>query len=218
MARRKIIVIGAGGLAREIAWLIRDIDGIELAGHVVSDLSQRSRSGRDETILGDFDWLRAHRHEYSALTLGIGAPDARLRLAAELADFDEEWWPPVVSPAARLDRKSCRVAHGTILCAGSIATVEVTLAAFSLVNLNCTIGHGATIGEGSALNPGVNVSGGVGIGRGVMIGTGAQVLEYLTIGDGATIGAGAVITKNVGAGETIVSPPAFRLKTEWKES
>ncbi len=46
--------------------------------------------------------------------------------------------------------------------------------------------------------------------RGASIGSGATVLGGVTIGREATIGAGAVVTKDVGAGETVVGNPAMR--------
>jgi acetyltransferase-like isoleucine patch superfamily enzyme len=87
-------------------------------------------------------------------------------------------------------------------------TVNVALDAHAMVHYGCTVGHEARIGRGSVLNPGANVSGGVEIGKAVMVGTGAQILQYLRIADGSTIGAGAVVTRDVGAGETVVGIPA----------
>jgi maltose O-acetyltransferase len=46
------------------------------------------------------------------------------------------------------------------------------------------------------------------IGRDVWIGGGAIILPGVTIGDGAVIGAGSVVTRDVGAGETITGNPA----------
>lgn len=44
--------------------------------------------------------------------------------------------------------------------------------------------------------------------RGASIGSGATILCGVTIGEGAMIGAGAVVTRDVGAGETVVGVPA----------
>lgn len=44
--------------------------------------------------------------------------------------------------------------------------------------------------------------------NGASIGSGATILGGVRIGSGATIGAGAVVTKDVGAGETVAGNPA----------
>ncbi len=46
------------------------------------------------------------------------------------------------------------------------------------------------------------------IGRNVWIGGGALVLPGVTIGDDAVIGAGSVVTRDVGAGRTVIGNPA----------
>jgi sugar O-acyltransferase (sialic acid O-acetyltransferase NeuD family) len=210
---RRIAIIGAGGFARELCWLLSEIaadpsrryEPFDVAGFLVSD---RGKLGsHDSDVLGEFDWLDDNRVD--ALAMGIGTPDARLRVANELKQrFPAIEWPAIVHPSVRFDAKSCKVEEGVILCAGVIATVNIVFEAFSMVNLSCTIGHEARLGAGSVLNPTVNVSGGVHIGNSVLVGTGAQVLQNLTIGENAIIGAGAVVSKAVAPMTTVVGIPA----------
>lgn len=217
MDRMKIAIVGAGGFAREVAWLIRDINTIhptyDLMGYLVSDLGHlRDTDSRDE-VLGDFEWLHAHPKAIDGLVFGIGTPQVKLRLCESLEkEFPGHAWPSLVHPSVRLDRETAVIEHGVVLCAGSIGTVNVTFRRFSMVNLMCTIGHESIIGAGAVLNPTVNISGGVQIGSGVLVGTGAQVLQYVQIGDNATIGAGAVVSKPVEPGQTVVGIPAKPLQ------
>ena len=213
MSTKRIVVIGAGGFARELKWLIREISALdrsdyEFVGYVVSDLTRLGELDSRDEVRGDLAWLRANRSQVDALAIGIGTPAARLAVSRELADFPPEYWPALVHPTARYDRETCTVGHGVILAAGVIATVNVHFEPFSMANLACTIGHESIIGAGSVLNPTVNISGGVDIGEGVLVGTGAQVLQYLRIGQGAVVGAGAVVTKDVPPGVTVVGVPA----------
>lgn len=208
-----MVIVGAGGFAREVRWLLREIerDGNEqfaFAGYVVSDLSTLGEHDSRDEVLGDLRWLQEHRDAFDGLAIGIGSPAARLNIPRSLDAFSESDWPALVHPSVLADRDSCTFEPGSMVCAGTIATVNVTVGRHALVNLACTIGHESSIGAGSVLNPTVNISGGVRLGEGVLVGTGAQVLQYVEIGDGATVGAGAVVTKTVPRASTVVGIPA----------
>jgi sugar O-acyltransferase (sialic acid O-acetyltransferase NeuD family) len=218
-ALRKIAIIGAGGLAREVAWLVRDINranpSYELLGYIVGDISRLGEHDSGEQILGDYDWLEQNLRKVDSLAIGIGTPSARKKVSIELEQrFPKLEWPPLLHPTAQFDCPSSQIGRGVILCAGVIGTVNLILEPFCLVNLACTIGHEARIGRYGVLNPTVNISGGVDLGEQVLVGTGAQILQYVRIGDNATVGAGAVVTNDVPAGETVIGIPAKPLKRE----
>lgn len=213
MAKKHIVVIGAGGMAREVRWLINDLNLVspqyEFLGYVISDLSKAGPHDSKDEIVGDYEWLVQHRARVDAVTIGIGTPAARLKVAEELkAMMNSVEYPALIHPTAIIDRRTATIERGVLVCAGVVATVNITLREFALCNFGCTLGHEATIGRGAVINPGANLSGGVMVGDGAQVSTGAQVLQYLTVGEGATVGAGAVVTKDVRAGVTVVGIPA----------
>jgi sugar O-acyltransferase (sialic acid O-acetyltransferase NeuD family) len=213
MQRKKIVIIGAGGLAREIEWLIRDInrtgDYYDFAGYVVSDMAQIGPNDSLDQLRGGYDWLISNARNIDAVTIGIGTPASRLKVVDEVKQIlPLAEWPILMHPSAVFDTDTARIADGAQICANVTGTVNLTLGSFTLCNLECTLGHEVTIGTGCVINPGANISGGVSIGDSVLVGTGAQVLQYIKVGARTIIGSGAVVTKDVPNDVTVVGIPA----------
>jgi sugar O-acyltransferase (sialic acid O-acetyltransferase NeuD family) len=209
---RNIAIVGAGGNAREIAAIVRDVTdagqgNFKFAGYLVSDLKATGQHDSRNEMLGDFACLRLQTID--ALAMGCANPETKLRLSAQLCNqFPHMNWPVLIHPSALVDRTAVQLGCGVVVCVGAIVTVNVSIGDFSQLNFGCTVGHEVQIGRGCLINPGANISGGVTLEDGVMIGTGAQVLQYLRIGRGARVGAGAVVTSDVPAGATVVGVPA----------
>jgi sugar O-acyltransferase (sialic acid O-acetyltransferase NeuD family) len=209
---KKLVIIGAGGCAREVRWLVEDINAqkaeFEFLGYVVSDLSKLGKYDSRSEILGDYNWFN-DRSEEIYVSIGVGTPGARLKISEDLAGLSSRLlFPSLIHPSVHFDKASCKVREGVVICVGTIATVNVEFDSFCLLGVRCTIGHESTIGCGSVLNPSVTISGGVTIGSGVLVGTGAQVLQYLSVSNDSVVGAGAVVTKDVASGMTVVGVPA----------
>jgi sugar O-acyltransferase (sialic acid O-acetyltransferase NeuD family) len=217
MSMRRIAIVGAGGMAREMAsalhWINRSEPRFEFLGYLVSDLSRLGDRDSRESVIGDFSWVEKHRSSVDALAIGIGTPAVRLKLSQQLSRaFPDMEWPVIVHPTAVVDYDSALLGEGAFIGARCVSTVNVELEPFVLCNFGTTIGHETSIGRGSVVNPGANLSGGVVIEDDVLIGTGAQVLQYLKVGSGATVGAGAVVTRDVPEKTTVVGVPAREMR------
>jgi sugar O-acyltransferase (sialic acid O-acetyltransferase NeuD family) len=213
MSVRRLVIVGAAGQTRELAWYVDEINrGCEtyrLVGFVVSDRTRLGPRDSVDRVLGEYDWLSSHTGDVDALALGVGTPATRLKVAAELETaFPNLEWPVIAHPSALFDPRTAKIGRGVMLGSGVVGTVHLTIEPFAMLNFGCTLGHEASVGRGSVVNPGANISGGVTIGDGALIGAGAVVLQYLSVGAGATVGAGAVVTRDVPPGITVVGVPA----------
>jgi len=213
VTQKRIVVLGAGGMARETRWLVQEINAIQprykFLGYVVSDRSRCGSYDSSEHFLGDYAWLDEHRREIDAVAIGIGSPSARLKVGREVcALLPDAELPALIHPSAILDFASAKIGFGVQICAGTIGTVNIKLDKLALCNFGCTLGHEVVVGQGSVVSPGANISGGVVIGSGVLVGTGARILQYCQVGDEATVGAGAVVLHDVAPHTTVVGVPA----------
>jgi sugar O-acyltransferase (sialic acid O-acetyltransferase NeuD family) len=203
----QFVIIGAGGLAMEVAALVAS-EGHSVYGLLgLPDEVGDNRGGLPvigtETDAGDFAGFN--------LLIAVGYPKVKRQILTAIKSHPPTW-PAFISARAHIvDRSSFCLGQGSIIAPGVMATCHISIGQFSYINMNATIGHGVTIGECCQVNPGANLSGGVAIGDGVLVGTGAQILEGLTIGDGAVIGAGAVVTREVEPRTTVFSVPTRRL-------
>jgi sugar O-acyltransferase (sialic acid O-acetyltransferase NeuD family) len=210
--RRKLIVLGSSGLAREMAMVAEQIDAREhrwdFLGFVGASMEEQGRELGVGKVLGDDEWLLARDFE-ADLVIGVGYPKVRASILRRyLSAGDRFQFPNLVHPSATLDFRRVELGRGNVITAGVAMTCDIRIGDFNLFNLNVTVGHDAEIGSFDVFNPGVNVSGCVRVGDRVLVGTGAQILENVEIGADATVGAGAVVRGPVEPATTVVGVPA----------
>ena len=209
-SKKKIAVIGAGGLASEIQWLISDLKKYSFEGFYVtsSDFESSKTAGDLETLkkkieLGSVD----------CVVIGVGDPKIRQEIFEKMSsEIKNICWETLIHPTVILDKKTSIIDAGSIICAGSIITTNVKINKNCLINLHTTVGHDTQIGNHCVVNPGSNISGNVTIGNGSLVGTGSSIIQKITIGEFVTIGASACVTKSIENGKTVVGVPAKEIK------
>lgn len=208
---RDLVIIGAGGFAREVAFLVEDLNRVEprwrLLGFVDRDRKNDGLAVGGYSIIGTEDLIRDYQGELNVV-IGIGQPQVISRIVESLKDLEHVRFPNLIHPGVVMHSGRVEFDDGNIVCAGNIFTTDIKVGSYNILNLSCTFGHDDLIGDCNVINPGVNVSGGVVIEDRCLLGSGATILQNKRIGYEATVGAGAVVAKDVPPRATVVGVPA----------
>lgn len=211
---KDIYIIGAGGFGREVAWLIKRINSInkewDLKGFIDDDESMHNTTESGYVVLGGSEYLLSLQQEVW-LCCAIANAETREKIVNKFEKCSNIKWATLVDPSAILS-ESVEIGEGTVICAGTIATVDIKIGKNVIINLDCIIGHDAVIEDFVTLYPSVNVSGNVLVQKKTEIGTGTQIIQGKKIGGGTIVGAGAVVVKDLPEKCTAVGSPAKAIK------
>lgn len=203
-SKQQLIVLGAGGFAREAKELIDSTDGFHIACFV-EGLEQRLAGGCIDGVpvvwIGDIATLDK---TYKVLSC-ISSPKRR-ELVERVAGYGFEF-TSVVAPSAEIS-SSANIGKGCLISRGVILAAAVRVSDQVFINRAALIGHDATVECYATISQGAILGGGVAIGAGAFVGMGATVLENLAVGRGAIVGAGAVVTKDVPDNVQVFGVPA----------
>lgn len=206
-----IVIVGAGGLAREVAWLIQEINRKRRTWNCLGYVERPSEAigqsvGKLSVCMHD-DMLATIDRKIS-VAIAVGTPSVVFQIKERLQANDNITFPNLIHPGVIWDRERIQIGIGNIICVGNIITTDITIGNFNILNPASTYGHDDIIGDCNIFNPGCNISGRVRVGDRCLVGTGAVILENLSLGNDIRVGGGAVVTKNVDSGLTVVGVPA----------
>jgi len=208
---KKIVIVGVGGFGREVAWLIERINSIQptwdLIGFVDDNKLLTGEIISGYPVLGDSVWLNNQTEDIYAVC-AIGSSAVRKKVIQKLSNIK---FATLIDPKVEMS-DAVEIGEGTIICAGSVLTIDVSLGNHVIINLNCTIGHDAIIRDYVTIYPSVNVSGNTYIQKNVEIGTGSQIIQGLEIGRNTIVGAGSVVVRDIPEYCTAVGSPAKPIK------
>ena len=204
-----IVIAGAGGFAREVAFLLEEINRLtptwNILGHADRDKESVGKSVGHYSVIGTDDDLM---HMSVSVALANGRPDVLRTMAEKLQSNSRLVFPNLVHPSTIWDKDGIQLGRGNIICARNTFTTNIRMGSFNVFNLNCTCGHDVCIGDYCVMNPGANISGGVQIADRCLIGAHATVVQYVKIGTGAIVGAGSVAIGDVEPDVTVMGVPA----------
>ncbi|GAA4279518.1 acetyltransferase [Aquimarina mytili] len=212
---KPLYIIGAGGAAKEIFLLIKEINKVEkvydFKGFVDVVIEKPLEIGNTKyRTIKESDFLNDIQDKVS-IVFGLG-DTGKIKKIVELYQQKSNFeFPNLIHPDVIVD-ESVSLGIGNIITTRCVFTVDISLDSFNYINRGVHIGHDTKIGSYNVINPCAVISGGVIINNENLIGTNATILQYLNIGSKNKIGAGAVVTKNVFDESCVIGVPAKEKK------
>ncbi len=214
MLTKKLYIIGAGGFGREVAWLVERINVVsptwDLQGFIDDNEEVQGTIQGNYKVVGNCQLLE-HIDTEVWVVCAIGSAHVRKKVIEKVSRYENVHFATVIDPSVLMS-PSVKIQEGSIICAGTILTVDISIGKHVIINLDCTVGHDVVMGDYVTLYPSANVSGCVTLEREVEIGTGAQIIQGKKILQRTIVGAGAVVTKDLPSNCTAVGAPACPIK------
>lgn len=208
MAMKKMVIVGAGGLGRQVlAQLLVDFGhGREwLVGGFIDERGPDTVSPE----LG-FPWLGTPddflvTDEYIFVS-AIGDPSMRRRQVESLEARGAEF----VAIRTRC-QIGARTNWGPTFFGYDVSCgVDSNIGRHAFLDQDVLIGHDVTIGDFVHVGPRCFIGGYAQIGEGAVLNPGSMIGRKVRIGAGAVVGLGAVVLGNVPPGVTVIGNPARR--------
>lgn len=208
---KRIVIIGAGGFGREVAWLIEDINKkkkeFEILGFLDDSIEKKDEIINGYRVLGGLEEIEL-KDVYFTCAIG----NSKIKSNVVKKAIERKLKPiNLIHPSVKTGKYN-KFGEGLIICAGTIITVNTNIEDYVTINLNCTIGHDTKIGMFTTMYPGVNLSGECVIEKGVELGTNSTIIQGKKIGKNTIVGAGSVVVRDLIENCIFAGVPAKKIK------
>ena len=205
-----ILIYGAGGHAKTILDMVKQLDQYTIAGIVDDNETLTGTKVLGIPVVGPRGRLSELAQKGVRLAAnGVGGiVDIRVRmrifelLAAEGFDL-----PVLVHPRATVE-PSARIRMGVQVFANAYVGSEAVLEAKCMVNTNAVVSHDCVVGEYTHIAPGALLAGHVHVGRRSLIGMGVTTSIGVRVGSDVRVGNGAILLADV-PDKTIIQAGRF---------
>ncbi len=207
---KNLVILGSSEFAREVVWLINDINKWSPGTWNFIGFIERDDSSAGKVIQGYPVTRQSELSMYLPnlyAVAAVGDPQLRERAVMQGIQIGCRF-ASLVHPTVQYDASTVTIGPGSIICAGSIMTVNITVGSHVILNLDCTVGHGSSIEDFVTISPGCHLSGNTFVGRSAQLGTGVVTIPKVKIGARSIVGAGAVVVRDLPEDVTAIGVPA----------
>jgi sugar O-acyltransferase (sialic acid O-acetyltransferase NeuD family) len=216
-SKRKLVIIGAGGLGAVVAQLAEDLNAPtanhksatpwHVIGYMDSDPAKRRTRHAGRTVYGTIEEVcREFREQELWFFCAIGDNRARARM---VRCAEEIGWKPatLVHPSAILD-STVTIGPGSYIGPASVISFHSRIGAHVTVDMHVSIGHDAELLDFCEVFPGARINGNCRLGAYSLVGSNATLLPGTVVGENAVVGANSLAHGCVEPNVTIFGVPA----------
>lgn len=208
---KDIVIIGAGGLGREVySWLITDkrnnidwkvkgfIDDVEFPNYMQNPVLKNYPI----PILNTITDYKPETNDY--FILALGEPKHRKLIVEKFPLLN---YFTFIHETAILGF-NIKIGKGSIICPRSTIACDTKIGDFVLVNMGVTIGHDIEIGDLVTLSNHVDVPGFCKIKEGAYLGSHATLIPKTIVESWAKVAAGSLGVRRIKENTTVLGVPA----------
>lgn len=216
-----LIVIGAGGGAGDIVWMVEDLNRVgprwRLRGFLDDDPAKEGTYVCGLPVLGPVD--AAADHCEARVVVGIAhyrRPLVRAQVVARL-NLPRERFATLIHPSAAVSPHA-RVGAGSLVFTGALVNHAAGVGEHVFVGPSCIVSHDAVVEDAATMALGAALCGGARLGAGAYAGARSVVKDGVTVGGGAVVGIGSVVIRDVPAHAVVIGNPARPIPTRGRET
>ena len=206
----EIVVLGAGGLAREIvSWQKTSGENLKIVGYMddFHDPLVETETKNGMNIIGKIDFSRFNGNQEAICAI---ADCDKKQSIFEQANFLNKKFKEYIHTTCLIGERSV-LGEGLVLLPYAIISCDTKIGDLVLINNGSQIGHDVVIGNYTSIMANVDIGGGAIIGNNVFIGSNAVILPRVKIPDNTRIGAGSVVLKSIKHVGTYFGNPAKKI-------
>ena len=210
---KDIIIVGAGDLGKDVAWLIERINEKTPEWNLLGFTEKGEMTEfQGYPVLGTDDVIEKYKDVYVVCALANTAVRERiidtLPANAHVATL--------IDPNAIIHR-TAQIGEGSMIFTGAMVGLEAKVGKQCVVLYNAAVNHDVEVGDYTTVYPNATISGRCHVGKYCEIGTGASIIQHVSICDNAKIGVGAAVFTNNKTPGTTVGNPAVTMGAKKKD-
>jgi sugar O-acyltransferase (sialic acid O-acetyltransferase NeuD family) len=212
---QEIIIIGASGFGKEVAYHIKSINKIKPSFKIIGFIDDNPTILDNEIIygikvVGNLNDLLSNRFNVKNICIAIANNSSRVSIVEKLKNRNFIF-PNIIDPSVNFD-SSNSIGFGNIIGHHVMLTCNISIGNFNILNGSSGFGHDVTIGDFNLFGPRTSISGCVKIGKLNTFNLNSSIIQNITIGNGNTLNLHSCLFKSIKDDGVYFGVPAMKQK------